>query len=598
MSKLNRDQLGNFFESPLFITILLLVVIFAIGFWLRAMRPDFYPLGFDQIQIVQNAAQIQQHHFVLIGPRTGPAPMFTGPLIYYVAAALMKFSPAPQVLVSTALALYSVTFLVLAGLVWHYLDDKWFAWLLMAIFAFSPFQIQLDRIPWNPNLTVLAAALVFFPLLGKLGKKLLPVDLLLIMSGCFLGYEAHFSGLLLSVFVGVAWLIFYRRQWWLPLLAGLATVISLIPTALFDYRHQFMNWHGLLQFFQQSSLSQGSSQSLLHILLSNILISLENLGKMVAVSAPYYVVLPIGLVLFIFFILNQKQPAKLTPKFWLSTIWIFLLAVIYIFYKGSKPEYYFLLQFPALYYLLVSVLRPFCKKNWQVLLMVLVIAGCGIFSTTSQLQHNQPPLAIGNQVAAAQLARQYQAQTHSIIMYDMKGLDGQAMQYLLADLPSGSATTSTQTTHLIYPFHNDSPSSESFGQLAVWQDPRTNSQKNYLVRKQIIFVTPLNMTLLENHYVQNFLQAADTRFEVIQNSVKVAELYALDDKANDPIYNDFMSGFMKNFDRGKLHWQSVKLNGQSAFVFPAKDVTLILFLSNQQLGPVDQNNFTHQLEIL
>lgn len=72
----------EFLKRPIVIYSLL----FLVAAFFRTFSFQRFPFNFDQIQIAENSQKIFSGDLVLIGPRTGPAAMFTGPLIYYVAA--------------------------------------------------------------------------------------------------------------------------------------------------------------------------------------------------------------------------------------------------------------------------------------------------------------------------------------------------------------------------------------------------------------------------------------------------------------------------------------------------------------------------------
>ena len=584
----------SFFHSSFLKSFLIFGLIFLYGYKLRGLKPEYFSLGFDQIQILQNSAEIHQGHFVLLGPRTGPAPMYTGPLIYYISAFLLNFTPAPYVLVPTVLAIYTVTFLLTVLLVKLYLDDEILQWLFVAILAFSPYQIFLDRLAWNPNISFLAAVLVFLPLLYKEGKKLGIREILFVMLGCFLGYQAHFSGLLLPGFVILAWLIWYRKQWYLPVLGVLAMVVSLVPTAIFDRRHDYPNLHGLLFILQQRGTNSGPPMTWYQRLAHDCLVSIESMGKLSAYTAPYYIVMTLGALSFILFIFMYRKKYQ---EFVWPLLWIVSMNVVFMFYQGPKPEYYFLLQFPAFLYILVKILRPLFKAEFVALLAVVGIGLYGYFSISYQLQ-KPPSLYLQNQVDATQKVRELQKQTNSLVVYDMSVLDSQGMRYLLPDLKSGSATTSVQTTHLVFPYNHDSPITNDYGELAVWQDPRNDVTKNYLVRQRLVIVTPLNTELLESHYHQHTIDAADTEYSVELNDKKIARLFFLDDKQSNGTYNDFMSENMHQWDRQQKKWQAVKINGQDMYVMPTIGTSMFMLFTDPKMNTGDQVHFLDTISTL
>jgi len=205
--------------------------------------------GFDQVQILTNAEQIIAGKLTLIGPRTGPADTFTGPAIYYLTAISLLLVSPTQAVILLPLLLSAATGLIIYYLSKCYLGKKT-ASVATAIWAISPILLNLDRIFWNPNLSLMAFALVVIPLFSS--KKVQKIDLYLIALGSFLAYQAHFSAFLLIPAVLLTILINKRPKIiFLASLSGLA--ISLLPTLLFDLRHNFLNIKGIWDFINHES---------------------------------------------------------------------------------------------------------------------------------------------------------------------------------------------------------------------------------------------------------------------------------------------------------------------------------------------------------
>jgi hypothetical protein len=140
-------------------------------------------------------------------------------------------------------------FSIITGITLYFVIKKYIgikeALITTTLWAFSPLIVNLDRVFWNPNLILLATVLIFVPLLKVTADK---YSYALLFIGAFLSYQAHFSGFLL-VALGIFFILYLRRSWKLiiPIIIGL--LISLIPTALFDIRHEFLNFNGLLALF-------------------------------------------------------------------------------------------------------------------------------------------------------------------------------------------------------------------------------------------------------------------------------------------------------------------------------------------------------------
>lgn len=220
-----------------------ILVVLVGGLLLRAYHLGNYSFDFDQVQIAENSQRILAGQPTLIGPRTGPAAMFTGPLIYYTTAFFMLVTEPPLAVAGNALFLAVVTGGLIYFLTRRYLDEPT-ALIMTSLWAFSPFIIKLDRTPWNPNLMLMAAALIFLPMLKKDRLKL--VDGGLIGLGVFLGYQAHFAGLLLPPLAIFSLLIRREFSWKPYALVAAGFVTSIVPTILFDLQHNWLNLTGLL----------------------------------------------------------------------------------------------------------------------------------------------------------------------------------------------------------------------------------------------------------------------------------------------------------------------------------------------------------------
>lgn len=290
------------------------------GLLLRAYQPLNTPFAFDQVQIAQAADEIRAGDLTFIGPRTGPAAMFTGPLIYYVAAGFAMILLTPQAVVAAALFFALLTGAFIGWLSTIYLGKKT-GLIFTVLWAFSPFIIGLYKIAWNPNIMILAAALIFLPLLRE--SRLNWKDSLFILGGAFLGYQAHFSGFLLIPLLVLSLLI--RYLWRVDsllriclnvVIAGVGLVTSMLPTLLFDYRNDWLNARGFLSLLQNRD--QVSDYQIVSRMIEKLLIVLETAGKIVLGSTPGFALLVVvGLSLIGLFVLQSIKniPLSSIPHF-------------------------------------------------------------------------------------------------------------------------------------------------------------------------------------------------------------------------------------------------------------------------------------------
>lgn len=453
--------------------------------WGALLRSVYYyssPFGFDQIQIAQNAALIAKGDFSLIGPRTGPAEMFTGPLIYYLAAPFtFLFSPAGATLY-TAVFISSISALVLYMLGRRYIHHTQ-SLLILIISVFSPLLIRFDRVSWNPNLTLLAASLVFFPLIKK--ERLKVFDVILICCGVFLGYQAHFSGLLLLPLAAICFIL--RREWkWLPLALG-SLILSVIPTILFDMRHDWLNYKGF------TSLLTNTDNVAAHMgaprLIEKIFIIIETTGKLFFEQNLPILFISAGLILWtiFFYSFREKKVRLANYRFLLfSLLWTIATAVLFSLYRHGTPEYYFFILLPVLFCVISRVLL-FLNITPAYLLLPLGIYA-SLFTHYAYAQNTQ--LTYGNQrevVREVVLLTQYYPVKR--IVYDMEDIHTHGFKYLLAQESVQFQENGTEI-HIAYPEASELYTTKKVGAISIWLDPRKTQNYGYFEKSKFIIGVP------------------------------------------------------------------------------------------------------------
>lgn len=549
MSKHFKRSLPPVLISLLRSSTFLLICILLFALLPRFYKWGYYPLGFDQVQILTNAQDITQGNITLIGPRTGPAQMFTGPLIYYLTAGLLFAIPSPYTLIATSLVLTLATGIGL-WLVTRRALNSTSALLVMVVWAASPFLIAMDRITWNPSLTLLASSLVFFPIYRLLRLKDLRFketwfDYLLIAVGAFLGYQAHFSGLLLP---GLAFfsLLFLRPK--LAVLAGVAAGLglaaSLVPTLIFDIRYNWLNLNGLLQ------LGQDNSDSLLIDRIKAIIASfasvIRNSGWVVFWDSNAALPFVAGLGLVILQVHNFSKAKNKTEKYpWLfPLLWLAFITVCFSFYQKPKPEYYFLIQIPAVLLMLEqSVLSKFQSLNAKLLFVVLMMIYALTFAVTKFQVGNGTNLL--NQLEVMRtLQRQAVNNPIKSFSFDMKEVDSEGLRYLLRDWqfdPNGDEI------HLVYPTLRNTLSSYSSNDMGYWTDSRTKPGYHYVTQPRYIIGTDESLSVLPQSYPSDLSFDAD-QYQILLNGNTVTDLYVVENSRHERDFYHFVNNVFPKTD--------------------------------------------------
>jgi len=395
------------------------ILIIVIGISLRGYNWQNYPFGFDQVQILQNADNILHGKLTLIGPRTGPAPLFTGPFIYYWTAFWLLITSSPYAIVISTVTLSSIS-----GFIFYQLLNKYGkpsnAILGIILWSSSAFLVQLDRVPWNPILSFLAGSLVFIPMGAMInGKQIRRFDMLLIGIGIFLGFQAHFSGLLLLPFAMIGLILTKQGNKKRYLLIVAASALSLLPAFLFDIRHQWLHLKGLTEII---NISNPSKTTLAARLFHDLLVSMENAGKFIIYLPSFWLMVGIGTIFFIAFLFVIKQNQKI--RLW-YLLWLIGIPMIYSFYTGPKPEYYYIIQFPAWIIVIITVINKFSSKiKYALMVIITAINICSAYKNINSFD----PLSITRQRDIAIYVNQLGP---SKIVYHMPHASTYGLEYLI-----------------------------------------------------------------------------------------------------------------------------------------------------------------------
>lgn len=567
----------SFFKSH---SLWLVGALLALASFLRLYHWQTYPFGFDQVQIVEAAERITQGDLVLIGPRTGPAAMFTGPLIYYIAAAWWLFLPVEGVVIATSLTISLITGAMLYWLAARY-QGRTVAQASLALWAVSPLMVGLDRITWNPNLTFLAASLVLFPVLHQIsGKKLGWLEYGLLAAGSFLGYQAHFSGFLLPLLAAVTLLLGFTptRTWFVTYcLSGLALasglLSSLLPTIVFDYRHDWLNLRGFLTLIHGTEGAylidriKYFGQAIFAVLIAN--------GKLLAVFDTPLMSGVVGLMLLslVLWKLKKSGDHEALRQSVALTMWTASTALVLSLYRGEKPEYYYLVTFPALILLLslfVKQLRFSFKQQ------VLIISVFATISTTFVMTtyHKATGVSLGNTLkVVAELNSTQKKGELAEITYDMDTVHAIGLKYFLDQL---TLTDVGKNAHLQYPYYLGTLTSISFQDLGVWYDPRVSTQSAYLTRATyyLEYSPQLSVYLDVNYHGQGQL---DTYQIFGAESMPLGSLLVFDRSDDVAGFERLSKEYQAQTNNSQQSWNSVVIDTKPALAYWKGQYLLVFY---------------------
>ncbi|MBQ6449880.1 hypothetical protein IJJ08_03200 [bacterium] len=471
---------------------LLATIIFIFAIIMRLLPLSGHGVNFDQIQILQAAHSIIDGHLTLIGPRTGPAAMFTGPLIYYLAVPLLLVFGDLSVIVILPLFIALVTGIVIVAVSQKYLGFKQ-ALILLSLWAASPLIINLDHTLWNPNLTLLASFLVFWPLYTGKQDTFVKISLFI---GSFLGYQAHFTGLLLPILATL--ILVWRRRFQMLTFVWLGFLISFLPTIIFDLKHGWLNFSGLLALL--SNKTTFSWHHLLTNLVHNFAIIAEMAGSLLfhGTNAQTSKIIGLFLICSCLCALRHHKEVKLIY------IWLLTITGSFAFYDGAKPEYYFMIAFPPLLVLWQLILN---KLSTSKILVALIFVVCNSIFVNNHVQVAKTGF---NVQTLYQIQTYLQKQTLKNIIYDTEFGSDFGAHYFFDQLPS---STDGKTIHVSYPNTYRWSGVHHFGDVGLWSDFRTDDcnyyfEDNYVLQfdKDCEFFF-IRTTKDRNHYDDEYVLA-------------------------------------------------------------------------------------------
>jgi hypothetical protein len=427
-------------------------LIFVIGLILRLILPMEREFNFDQDQIALNAFSIAHGDLTSLGPQTSNLNFFTGPLIYYIAAVfyrLTNFHPLANAF--TAASVYVLTFILVRHFFKLLFPGKLVS-LYLAIYALSPYLVQLNRITWNPGFSFLSGSLVL--------ASLLKTNYLGIFIGMFLSYQSSFSGFVMSG-VLLLYLLWQRKNFRLILAGFSGLAVSLLPLFIFDIRHNFMNFISLGNFIYNALFNIGAG------FLSRIgivtVINFENFSKLLTgYFFPRLVLVIFGLMLLISWLRQHRSFFSPLQKN-ILLMWMLAFPLAGLFYGDGLPEYYFLMQLPA-QVLIVADLIYKIKKQVVLVYLFMLIVSLGVIITSEN------GYLLQQKYKATQYIKSRSGDRPVELIFDMDYSQQFGWEYLtkyfqLNRVPQG------EPVHLIFPALSTTRFSQRFGNIGILYEP-------------------------------------------------------------------------------------------------------------------------------
>ncbi len=485
-------------------TIIILAII--AGALLRFLYPLERVFHFDQEQIAVAAQKILEGHLTLIGPIAGTIQFFTGPLIYYVAA-FWYFMTRGHPLAS---ALIVVSIFLFSSLTFFFILKKMMPLparaIFIAIYSLSALIVNLERVGWDPNFSFVSGGLVLAGLLYPSKKTAYLAALL----GMFLSYQAHFSAFIIAVAVTV--LCIWLRRWKYLIFSWLGLVISLLPTLIFDVRHNFLNTKGLIALATNREKMAGGL-AVFQRFVNFLLVSLENVTKVLAPSFERWSLVSIGVLILGVWLLKRKSMFKPTQKI-ILLMWILFFPVLMMFYTGSIPEYYFLMQLPAFVFILTDLLMPLSRSKLVLPALLVGLFAISLGTVSKDAQMLARGTSLKNKLNAIEYIKKNQDEDGIKLVFDIDTKDYFGWEYLLDYLKIRQGEGQNKV-HLIVPVLANTLTTEKFGGIGIWVDRRDVVEgEDYSDKERgVLFYYPKNYWPIAQ--AERYLYPGDREIKVV-----------------------------------------------------------------------------------
>lgn len=357
----------------------LFILILLIAFFLRTYRLDFLTtFGHDQgVDFLTVREMILTHHLTLIGIKTSLAEFFQGPLYLYLLLPFfwimnMNLLAGPVAAVAISLITLCLLYTVLvkfsgirAGIIGA------------AIFTVSPQFIQYGNTPLYQHFTPLFYIIcIYFLYCSTVDKHNIRYAFLAsLFAG--LSLELHFLSISLALTILII-IILNKTDKLKSILAFLmGFIVGLIPTILFEVRHNFLNTRYLFQYLSSYS---GPTADLPSKLMAWINGASTFFGAENRLEG-------ILILMIICFILTRKESSK--SFIFIRKIDLILLFISFIFcFKLSSFWWWYPLPFWVASLLLISIYFANHLTNKLILTIFSLIIISNLYFSLSIMNNN------------------------------------------------------------------------------------------------------------------------------------------------------------------------------------------------------------------
>ncbi len=333
--------------------IIKIILVAAIAFMFFFTRLDNldkrFSYGWDHEHLSFEVKKIvKDHRLTLLGPRANnDKGFFLGPYFTYLLVPFFLASSMHPSALMWVIVVYNFLFFLAAWYVLKKIFGDALALSFLFLWSINPILIEYDINPWWPILIPLGIML-YWLFLYRLDKKITVFNLfgLGVLLGLLL--NLHFQILFLLLFTLLFFFIHLPLRKKINLRTGLTIGIgiafTMLPLALFDLRHDFLNTKLALNFFSSGEVGDKNSGLFFWIpVFTNLVFPFIHTKSIIA-GVIFY-----GMIEGIIYWLCVKKKGFF-GSFYKSFFLVWLIFPLLFSFYGKRPsEYYFLFLYPFIF---------------------------------------------------------------------------------------------------------------------------------------------------------------------------------------------------------------------------------------------------------